>query len=85
MNKLLLIIALSVLIATLLIFVIWVALWKSRKKKRQKPESEEEFLSKGIQIHDEPLLETKTSSVQPIYKPYPYEVKTKSSSQLQVY
>jgi cbb3-type cytochrome oxidase subunit 3 len=71
MNELGLAIVLSLWIATLLVLAIWVAFWKTRKKKLASSESEE-FLSDDFsQIDDEPALETKLSSVQPIYKPYP--------------
>ncbi len=80
MNELGLAIALSLWIATLLVLAIWVAFWKTRKKKRSDAESDEEFLSEEFsQIDDEPALETKVSSVQPIYKPYPITFKVRYS------
>ena len=77
MNEVSLAVALSLWIATLLILVIWVAFWKTKKKKTVHSDSEEEFLSEEIsQNDDEPAFGTKLSSIQPIYKPYPivYEV-----------
>ena len=71
MDELGLAILLSLWIATLLVLAIWVVFWKTRKKKREKTESEEFLSDEFSQIDDEPVLETKLSSIQPIYKPYP--------------
>ena len=80
MNELALAIALSLWIATLIILVVWVVFWKTRKKKHTNSESEEEFLSEEISHDDEPALSTKVASVQPSYKPYPpiiYQVRNR--------
>ena len=71
MDELGLAILLSLWIATLLVLAIWVAFWKTRKKKRERTESDEFLSDEFSQIDDEPVLDTKLSSIQPIYKPYP--------------